>query len=367
MERLSRFVINNYRKFPRLVLPRLGKLNVFLGENGSGKSTALDAIEAAHLNPPLGLSGIRRGEFRKLTSNNRDHQVEYQMAPMFYGHSVKLGSTFGFEAYYLNESKLTASAQILDGIERGNGKIPPNLSTHHKFVLTTRMDGDPEGYTREFPISSDGSVPEGTYKPSPVLGSIKDNRLNTRGALHLGGVGSDQLPVSEMWDDIVLTPHYDRLLELLNIVHPGIREVAAKGFTPGRDVYFAAKLDGVDKPVPIGSLGHGVSCIFNLALGLANSEFDIFLVDELETGLHYSILPKIWEMLLKATDEGDTQIFVTTHSRDCLNALAQLQKSNSGILKDTLIHTLRQGREDTVIYEPGELPTIVDSGLEVRQ
>lgn len=367
MERLSRFEINNYRKFPRLVLPRLGKLNVFLGENGSGKSTVLDAIEAAHLNPPFGLSTIRRGEFRKLTSNHRDHQIEYQMAPLFYSHTVEPGATFGFKADYMNGGKLATSARILDKTDNRNGGFTPSHPTHFNLAVTTELSNNSSVYTREFPISIDGSIHEGEFKPKSVLGSIKDNMINTRGALHLGGVGSEQLPISELWDDIVLTSHYDRLLELLNIIHPGIREVAAKGFTPGRDVYFAAKLEGVEKPVPIGSLGHGVSCIFNLALGLANSEFDLYLIDELETGLHYSVLPKIWELLLKATDEDDTQIFVTTHSRDCLDALAQIQKSNPSLLHDTLIHTLRHGREDTVIYEPAEFPTIVDSGLEVRQ
>ena len=40
----------------------------------------------------------------------------------------------------------------------------------------------------------------------------------------------------------------------------------------------------------------------------------------MENGLHYSILPKIWEALGKALQQYDCQLITTTHSYECLQA-----------------------------------------------
>jgi AAA15 family ATPase/GTPase len=43
-------------------------------------------------------------------------------------------------------------------------------------------------------------------------------------------------------------------------------------------------------------------------------------VDEIENGLHYSVMPKIWEGIAKAAREFDCQVIATTHSYECLQS-----------------------------------------------
>jgi AAA15 family ATPase/GTPase len=46
----------------------------------------------------------------------------------------------------------------------------------------------------------------------------------------------------------------------------------------------------------------------------------ILLIDEIENGLHHSVLSTIWQGLFHAAEEMDVQIFATTHSWECVLA-----------------------------------------------
>lgn len=45
---------------------------------------------------------------------------------------------------------------------------------------------------------------------------------------------------------------------------------------------------------------------------------DRLLIDEFENGLHWSILPKVWDIVFKLSERLNVQVFATTHSRDCV-------------------------------------------------
>jgi len=47
------------------------------------------------------------------------------------------------------------------------------------------------------------------------------------------------------------------------------------------------------------------------------------IVDEIENGLHYSVLPDVWKLIFKTAKDLNVQVFATTHSKDCIEAFAQ--------------------------------------------
>ena len=42
-------------------------------------------------------------------------------------------------------------------------------------------------------------------------------------------------------------------------------------------------------------MGEGMSRMFGIALALVNAKDGMLLIDEVDTGLHYSVLPDLWE------------------------------------------------------------------------
>ena len=51
--------------------------------------------------------------------------------------------------------------------------------------------------------------------------------------------------------------------------------------------------------------------MLGLALALANAKGGVLLVDEIDTGLHYSIMGDMWRMVGKLAATLDVQVFAT--------------------------------------------------------
>ena len=48
----------------------------------------------------------------------------------------------------------------------------------------------------------------------------------------------------------------------------------------------------------------------------------VILIDEFENGLHYTALRKLWRILLNVVKKTELQLFITTHSIETLQSLA---------------------------------------------
>ena len=62
---------------------------------------------------------------------------------------------------------------------------------------------------------------------------------------------------------------------------------------------------------------------FAVALSLAKSSGGFLLIDEAENGIHHTIQPKFWKMVLQTAQRNNVQVLATTHSWDCVKGFAQ--------------------------------------------
>lgn len=70
-----------------------------------------------------------------------------------------------------------------------------------------------------------------------------------------------------------------------------------------------------------------------IILSLLNCPAGGFLfVDEIDTGLHYSVQKKLWEMIFSLVKDLEIQVFAATHSMDCLRSFAAVNNSEKGLL-----------------------------------
>lgn len=68
--------------------------------------------------------------------------------------------------------------------------------------------------------------------------------------------------------------------------------------------------------IPLNSYGVGLKRVLNIVMSIINSKGGVVLIDEIENGIHYSIMPKLWEVIIKLTKQYDCQLFATTHSQE---------------------------------------------------
>lgn len=75
---------------------------------------------------------------------------------------------------------------------------------------------------------------------------------------------------------------------------------------------------GLPSLLPLASAGEGFVRLFALIMGVTASGEGVLLVDEIDNGLHHSVMRKFWGLLRKMVAQHDVQVFATTHNEELL-------------------------------------------------
>jgi hypothetical protein len=175
--------------------------------------------------------------------------------------------------------------------------------------------------------------------------------------------------VEVFWKDIALTRGEQLAIEALRLLDPSIERIAYVGgatrsFRSSGRGGIAVKCRGSGRRIPIGSMGDGLWRMLGLALALTRSEGGVVLIDEIDTGLHYSVMRDMWAMVLTTADRLDLQVFATTHSSDCISSLAFACKGAPA--KSAAIHRIDWRHEESVVLSEREMLVAAERGIEVR-
>ena len=71
-------------------------------------------------------------------------------------------------------------------------------------------------------------------------------------------------------------------------------------------------------------LSAGIYKIVSMLVATASIRNGIILIDEIENGIFYEKYPAIWRILYSFAQKTESQIFVTSHSDECLRALPDI-------------------------------------------
>lgn len=165
----------------------------------------------------------------------------------------------------------------------------------------------------------------------------------------------------------MLTPDEDLVLKALRFIDPDIERIAIQiGTKPYLDGLprggFIVKRKGADQPIPIGSLGGGVWRMLAIAISITQCRGNVLLVDEIDTGLHYSVMTEMWQWILKVAKEFDVQVFATTHSFDCVESLARASAGR----EDVTVQRIEAGKRKPIPYDEEVLRAAAKHHIEVR-
>jgi hypothetical protein len=170
--------------------------------------------------------------------------------------------------------------------------------------------------------------------------------------------------VIDLFEKIELTEKENWVYHALRSIDSSIERIAP--VNRKSNASFRVKLDGCNNPVSIGSMGDGIYRILGLALSIVNIKDGILLVDEIDTGLHYTAMNDMWKMIWQTANDLNVQVFATTHSNDCWKSLAELagtlEDNNDGIA----IHRIEKERNHSITYSAEEMIAALEDNYEVR-
>lgn len=340
MARIESITIQNYRCFREFSAHGFSRANLFVGRNNSGKTALLEAIEAAALGgTPLAFyrASIERGEIRPHRGSEDLDAVAVDVRRWFSGHRLEAGA--GLMVSWTGAGATSTRRNIVAG---ANG-------------LELSSNDSP----RSLPLSSDGFVGAGSM--SLILES------GLRRTPPVAFVGTRRLTVSELvpiWQRIVLTPAEDDIVKAMQTLDPAVQRIAVTG--ANGDAVARVLLVNSPEPVPLGSLGEGATRMLTLATALTSARGGTLLIDEVESGLHYSVHRDLWTLLIKTARALDVQLFATTHSRDCLEGIARLHEQSPELANELTLFRLEAGAREPVRMSVEGLSRNLESQIDVR-
>jgi hypothetical protein len=295
---------------------------------------------------------------------------------LFHGHSFEIGNKFRLSAS--NESPQSLSAQFIElDEEEWSRTSPPTIEQETLFgtagLALTWAGKKTAPETASFPLSERGGLSLETVRRRTLR---RDEERASVAFVTTSSLTPDE--VVYLLGKVLLNPEEDLLTRALRIIEPDIDRIAAipaaglpsaRYYQPGGSSRggVVVKIKGQEKRLPIGTMGDGIWRLLALALSLIRAEGGVLLVDEIDTGLHYSVMEDMWRLVYRTARRLNVQVFATTHSSDCWHALAHVCNEKDLFRdNDVSIQHIEKGEKLARSFSEQEMMIAADRGFEVR-
>jgi hypothetical protein len=148
-----------------------------------------------------------------------------------------------------------------------------------------------------------------------------------------------------------------RLESLLRSVDPRVRRVRVDVAEDGK----ALLVDlGLGEMVPLTQAGQGLYRLTGVFAELLGGQPQVCFIDEVENGIHHSILPDIWAGIAEVAQRLGIQVFATTHSFECIEAAHEaFSKRSSYDFSVVQLFRLEDGVQGRVLQRD-----MIEAGIE---
>lgn len=129
----------------------------------------------------------------------------------------------------------------------------------------------------------------------------------------------------------------------------------------------SAKVIDRDEYQEINEFGDGLKHYISIICSLYTCENGYLFVDEIDNGIHYTQLDKLWEIILTVSKEQNVQVFATTHSKECIESYARVAKRLEDYdVKYIKLSKLKDGSIYAGVRDYDMLQYVIDDEHEVR-
>lgn len=348
---LKRLQIQNLRGFNALEINQLSGINLIAGKNNSGKTSLLEAIFllAGGGNAQLAVNAnVIRGR-EKDRASVRDFFWKQLFFNLDMEQSIKIEGEhkshgrFALEIVSEQQPTTEITLDSTDGVSATNLFDERALifqysdPSDQKIKSYIRFKGQGLGLAIQQPA---------TNAPFTAVILLSRGRNIYEDATRLGMLRKKKKG--------------NLLLKALQVIEPKLQSIEDNS-SSGTPMIWGDI--GLSELVPLPAMGEGMTQLARLVLAIATVPNGVILVDEIENGIHHSVLPGVWRAIDEAAKQFHTQIFATTHSFECIEAAHQALGPDG-----FLLHRLeaRDAENRCVTVKPNGISAALRHNLEVR-
>ena len=295
----TKLCIDRYRKLQNLEITNLSKVNIFVGANNKGKTTVLEAFyllsQLNNLNAFLELE-----KFRSKTEN-----IDPVFIDKNFTEGINIVAIFDDSQYDIKLSKETINDN----------------------------DFDKTGYIST--ITEIAQINKDTFENKIHLFSNKDSVLNSDDKIQKLCFATFTSPYrynSELLktahSSLIESKDFDKVLRFIQEnLDSSIEKIELVSINNlNRFMVTSTKND---KAIDITKYGEGLQRIFEIILLMIYSKGGIICIDEIDSAIHKSLLIKFTKFIQELAHEYNVQVFLTTHSKECIDAFVENKYKNN--------------------------------------
>ena len=277
---LKDLTIDNFRGIKHLEMKDLARINMLVGKNNCGKTSVLEAV---HLWTGAAFENMEAGV--NLFDLFRQYRIENNVRWLFHKLDVR------------QNIEITSGEMRLRIWQAEHNRLKLN-----KYISDKGVDG-----LKVITFNSDGLLHPAT---SDIKNKFKFFTKSTyiTHSIFYDGFYANMLEITRKDQNADMVTSLSKIDDRVT----GILPIEGKIFVKNKDV---------PEFIPITQMGEGFQRCAAIVAAMANCENGVFLVDEIDTGLHYSALADVWKVVLHTAKALNVQVFATSHSDECIAAL----------------------------------------------
>ncbi|KAB1229785.1 AAA family ATPase [Chryseobacterium viscerum] len=361
-QHLTYFKVENFKKFDSLEVKGIGQFNLIVGDNNVGKTCLLEALSL----------GIKHKEIisnlYNILSHRKDSDYYYKIIKntdpsgnIKNLHSL-LEDSFNFEnniitpflakgndyfKYIYNDVEILIENKFIE-LNIESQKIANNkyifdfVEKHELFsyreinkksrnwIFISKKNVDKKEFQLDFMVDITSGYYFDFFSYKLFHNIIYfSNKISNEKILKYESIISD----------------YETKKEVINLLN-SIFELQILDFNfSSNDLKISTKKNGKYKSIR--EYGDGIQRFILFVLEMLINENGKLFFDEIEVGIHFSKIKKLWKTIFELAQKYNVQIFATTHSEECIQAFYEASKQLNE-QKDIRLISLQEGEKEKI-------------------
>ncbi len=318
MPHINSVKINRFRGIKKLNIENLSKINILVGDNNSGKTSVLEAIQLLFTEPKL--NAVKSVIHQRTILNSKNMNFYTAFIKMFNieqnsgtrEFSIEADSSDGTYAFEVSGSENIISGD--DALEIAE------MPARERVKYQAQSNEIPE-YARIFSGSIVSKIGKKTLKNSFTCTSLdyirpgsSQSRKKVRYISAYGHLRYDLL------QNIINNPAYKNIaVETLKYFDNSIADICYTKADDGTFMETVVTENGENMPFSV--YGDGIKKVLFILNKLFESTDAILMIDEIETGLHRKYYDIVFPIIFSLAEKLDVQLFIATHSMEAIEAI----------------------------------------------